>query len=1062
MKLKSVWLIVLLMLTGAAAAANVNFNGGAVGGCTLSGNTYSCASIPLGATDFAVIASGYTVVVSGNFTPSYHQGLTMSGTAALQSGGSINLSNINPSNVSTGGATLSAGGSFVLGSSTTINGSVNAASIDTGSGNTITGSVSVSGLADLGSAIKINGDLSAGSVRTGSPGTIGGSITSATTVAIGSGLTVGGGISGTTITTTSPVTLNGAINASVAFTLASGSSVTGNISSPKVTLNASNSTVKGDITTTGTLEIGSGNTVNGIVKAATLNMNASGAVINGAVTVSGDVDMESGSTINGDLKARNVTTHSGSAVINGNAAVNAIYIDWNNSVTGTITCTGALNGTEPCSCVSKPQYYAYTPRCGAASGGAPHHFQINHNGVGLTCQPQTVTVTACANANCTAPHYTSDVDVTLQPGGKTFKVSGGVNSAATVEASVPNPYTLSASATGVNGATTCVNSGAGPACEMVFKKEGLVVTASYHVAMTSGAQVTIEAKKAQDGYPSCVPLVQDKTLNVNMACAYSDPVNAVATPVKMGAASATCGNGSAGNAVSVPFSFNSAGVASVPLEYAEVGKVGLDASLSTAGFLATGNGAFIAAPARLLITATNAAGVSIPNEVATAPATRFAKASEPFSLSISAVNSQNVVSRNFGKESNPTKVKIGWTMNNPADAGANGQLTVGAFAPFDVAGKSSAAASFSDVGYLTLKAELVDTYYMGTQLAIFQTKGQQYVSRFVPDHFDTVLLTNDEINAIAPNIVLGRTMSCAQASVKPCAAGAGDSFINSRQPFFVKVLAYNGANAPTLNYAGSLARKIELRAMAVKGGAPAKAAAGTLGWGGETNGATPTRYSFTKGVGALANPGPIGPNLPAFSFSSAYPAADIAPATIYLRAIDADNVSSRRAPDSDPADAPSSVEAPLTVVSGRLLVANSNGSPDRPLPVQVYAQYYMPGGYVFNAQEQGAGNGALGTIFNYSNCQKKLDDRGNCRPLTLVNPSAPLVLKNGRGTFRIAPPSSPSPFTGIGSADVKLSITPPLPAAPTNHIDYLPSTTGRETFGVYRSGPVVYRREVYN
>jgi MSHA biogenesis protein MshQ len=69
-------------------------------------------------------------------------------------------------------------------------------------------------------------------------------------------------------------------------------------------------------------------------------MRSSNVVINGSVTMTGDIDIGSGGTINGDVVARNVTTHSSNAFINGNAAVNAIYIDWNNGVTKTITCTG--------------------------------------------------------------------------------------------------------------------------------------------------------------------------------------------------------------------------------------------------------------------------------------------------------------------------------------------------------------------------------------------------------------------------------------------------------------------------------------------------------------------------------------------------------------------------------------------------------------------------------------------------------------------------------------------------------------------------------------------------
>ena len=71
MNFNSVWLIVLtmlrsaaallslllstLLLAGAAQAANLNFNGGAVAACSLSASTYTCNNVnSLGSTDSMV------------------------------------------------------------------------------------------------------------------------------------------------------------------------------------------------------------------------------------------------------------------------------------------------------------------------------------------------------------------------------------------------------------------------------------------------------------------------------------------------------------------------------------------------------------------------------------------------------------------------------------------------------------------------------------------------------------------------------------------------------------------------------------------------------------------------------------------------------------------------------------------------------------------------------------------------------------------------------------------------------------------------------------------------
>ncbi|HEX5340920.1 MAG TPA: DUF6701 domain-containing protein, partial [Duganella sp.] len=851
MNFKSVWLIVLTMLIGTASAATVNFNGGSVSNCTLSGSTYSCSgSFSMGATDFAVIASGYTVVVTG-FAPSYNQGLTINSGGKLQSSGNIDLSNINPGNVSTGGTTLTAAGNFKLGSSTTINGSVVAGSISTNSGDTITGSVTVSGLADLGSNIKINGSLTANAVQTNSPGTIGGAISATTTVDLGSHMTVGGNVSGTTITTTSPVSITGNVTASTAFTLASGSSVTGNISAPKVTLSPSGSTVTGTISASTSLDIGSGNTVTGNVTGGSLVLRASNAVINGSVTMTGDVDMGSGTSINGDLSARDVTMHASSAAINGNAAVNSIYIDWGDVVTKTITCTGP--GAVGCSCVTKANPN-YNPTCGAPPPAAPHHFQINHSGSALTCQAQTVTVIACADANCST-RYTSNVNTTLQPGGQTFTVSGGMNSAATVRSTNVGPQPLSASASGVTNATTCVNSSNGQPCEMIFTAAGLTVTPPNHVSMTPGTLVTIEALKEDPAKSTCVPLASGPA-TIDMACSYKNPTSG-SVNVGFDTKSAACGPNTSGPTVSVPVVFDANGKATVPLQYADVGKVGVSASYVTNGLKYTGNGDFTAAPDRFLVSATNAGGRSIgPEPLAAFRSDIFAKASEGFSLTVTAVNKANNAVPNFGKESPPSQVQVAPTVNKSDDApvaapvsgGSAGGLTA-VFPSFNN-GTSTASANFDDVGYVKLTATLKDAlasptvYYLGMPISTFATSGRQYVSRFIPDHFDTELVPNSEITGAILN---SRTMDCAAlaASAKPC-AGSSTSFTHATQSFYLKVKAYNGAGTPALtaNYAGALAKVITLTAKTDKGGGTT-ADSGTLNWSKDSN----PRYTFTGGIG---------------------------------------------------------------------------------------------------------------------------------------------------------------------------------------------------------------------
>lgn len=1097
MKSNSVWLIVLtmlravpalLMLAGAAQAANLNFNGGAVAGCTYSSGAYSCNNIAsLGSTDSIIIASGYTVVVNTNIALGFAQGLQMSGSAKLQTSGSnaIDLSgsqslnvtggtlaaggnfklgasaqsitaNVSAATVTTGGAstyingTVTATGAISLGSSSTITGAVSGASLGSGSGSSL-GPLTVTGAVSLGSSNTINGALSAASISTSSSVTVNGAVSISGLADLGSGIKINGNISGATITTDSPATITGSVTAATSFTLASGSTVTGNITAPTVTLSASGSTVKGNIAASSSLDIGSGSTVNGNLSGGGLVLRASSVVVNGNATFTGDVDIGSGNTINGDLTARNVNTRATGATINGNAAVNSIYLDWGASVSKTITCTGAAPGAPVCSCVTKADSN-YKPTCGAAPPTGPHHIQINHSGTALTCQPQTVTLTACANASCTAPHSSASTTVTLQPGGKQFTITGGVNSAATVERATEGTAVLSSS----SHAYTCVNSGnAAQPCDMIFKKSGLTVSAPNHVSMVP-ATLTIQALTASANNQSCVPLVAGKTVSVDMGCAYNNPSSGTVSP-KVGSTSLACGSTTA-----VQMSFNASGTATPALEYADAGKIDLTASYSATGggtaFNAVGSASFITAPEKFRIVATNAVtGIKTPAP----PPGIFAKASEPFRVEISAVNAQGEVTKNFGLET----VKEIPTFLQPAVANGaegnngiivSGQLKQVSAGTFTGADGSAGNWNFSDVGAIKLEARLANTssYYQGYNNSGFQTKGELIIARFVPDHFDTVLMTNAQIDAMTPVPPLGRSMDCTGMldGVKPC-AGASNSFVYSGQPFFMKVLAYNGASptpALTLNYAGTLAKAITISAWTAAGG-ELPPTGGVLGW----SGADP-KFAFTAGTGILAAPIAKPPdvlkaNLPSFTFSKAYPESDIPPATIYLRADDADKVSSLRSVKS------SSVEAPLTVVSGRLLVANAYGSQNSPLPIDASAQYYMPSGYVFNPKLNAVSGTTVDNQIKFDKCLKALDTSGNggetCpgKPtLTVANTNDVLTLANGKGKFRVAAPTPT--LTGIGSVRISLG----------SLFDYLPSTFGRATFGVYRSGPVIYTREVHN
>ncbi len=964
--------LTLLLYSTIAQAATLNFNGGAVSGCGLStdGLQYTCASLALGSTDVIIIGSAYGVTVNSSLAMSYNQGLTMSGNAALTVKGNLDIKDIKPSNLKVTGGSLSAEGGTFL----------------------------------MGAQEQaVTANISASTIKMGS----------------------------------NNVTVTGKISAKGPVEIASGSVINGPISGTVVNILAASTRIQGDITASVSLTIGSGSQVTGDLKSPTIDLKASGLLVTGDVEASNSLSIASGNGIKGNVDAGEVTLDSSNAYITGNAKVDHITLGWQGRVQQTITCK-AYTPSNPCSCVTNNSGWAFNepmgPKCGPAIPTGPHHFQIDHPGNALTCAPQTVTVTACADAACSA-RYTGGANVTVSPGGVATPIdSSGVATASVRQYTVGTATLSLTSVPGATDALVCKRSSDNSnSCNMAFAATGLTLTPVNHI---SGTQPSfgISAVQASGDQQACVPLFANKNKDVTLACGYSNPASG-SLPVFIkgtgGFIALAADNSSACSALgkSVNLAFNDKGVATAIMSYADAGKVNLTATYTGSGasgdtgLSMTGSAAVIVVPKRFVfgaIATPQRAGLAV---TPVAPAT---------TISVAALNALGAVTPNFGKEATTPTVQLGRTVVEPTFAGHAEPLADGSLG-FNGGVLTATGMSWKEVGLVQFTASLMN--YLGWQLPAVNgvvpplASGTSGQVQFIPHHFITELIKTGAADRIAT----------------PCAApltcaddGEKGRYAYSGQAIGVRVTARALGETTTQNYdelnPGVLAPVL------LDGW---DAATGTISFPPSTSDDSSRLTDGKKAQATITGVAPATFTLGVASPMVAYrfpgkAGAPVAPTGVRLRA-------SSTYPGGIVVSSTSALiqnEARLTVLSGQWQVAHGYGSELLPVKLAVQVQYWNGTKWITNLLDSISAFNKSDVVL--ANCKKPLD----CAALAVDDRTytvAQGVLPQFNRLTVLAPGTGKS-----GRVDVSVG----------NH-PYLGSTVGVVVFGILRSGPVIYLREMY-
>ncbi|TNJ12888.1 DUF6701 domain-containing protein [Aeromonas veronii] len=423
------------------------------------------------------------------------------------------------------------------------------------------------------------------------------------------------------------------------------------------------------------------------------------------------------------------------------------------------------------------------------------HFQLDHSGQPLTCNPETVTVKACADAACTTL-ITDPVTATLSLtptsasngwiGGNTVTFSGG-STTVQLRNNTPTAVTI-----GVSGSTpttkpfstTLCKAGAGTpsaaACTLNFADSGFF----FDVPDTYSNQpqtVTIKAVKKSDVTKLCVPGFASQTKSVKFWSSYitpaSNPYNS-----QMSVNSSTIG-ASQGAATPLSLVFDAQGQSTITVNYPDAGKVQLDARYdgtgSEAGLVMLGADQFVARPVGLCITPPQ--GVCVAGD-SSCPV--FKKAGETFQLDIKAMawESANDGDICVGNQTTPNfslpNIALGSTLVAP-NPGTNATLGTTTYNHVAAANSlNSVSQTVSEVGVFRMTATPPANGYFNYTIPSTQS---QPVGRFIPADF----------NLVSGDIV-----------------PACNAFSYMGQPFGVMldVLARNTTGVQTRNYTGPFAK----------------------------------------------------------------------------------------------------------------------------------------------------------------------------------------------------------------------------------------------------------------
>ncbi|MFT5543469.1 MAG: MSHA biogenesis protein MshQ [Glaciecola sp.] len=391
-----------------------------------------------------------------------------------------------------------------------------------------------------------------------------------------------------------------------------------------------------------------------------------------------------------------------------------------------------------------------------ANASQINHYQIIHDGQGLTCDAETVTINACTNAydgSCSL----SDEFVTLD-----VKAAGSsviIDSIMlTGSGTATIPYTLAESvvlslenaSTAAANPTVCFD-GSATSCNMLFADAGFRFlnassgTSDIITNQIAGTTFPLRLQAVQNSNGVCAGLFTGNQ-DINLSQENVDPGG------NGGLSFSVNGNniGKHPSTTSTTLNFGTDSIAVIPTPiYNDAGQIRLHADYNVGGITLSGSSNnFWVSPAELVVTAQFGAATL---NGATAAATPTHKAGENFDLTVKAFNSLGVITPNYS----PGQVQFSLARTGPTLGGSvDGNLTYAlastlltstspifqnvTVSSFFSGVSTYNAAHYSEVGLLNLDVQ--DSNYGNASIVVPATPIN--IGRFIPDHFKQTIADN--------------------------------------------------------------------------------------------------------------------------------------------------------------------------------------------------------------------------------------------------------------------------------------------------------------------------------